>query len=174
MNNVQRSTKRLKPGVASAAAGRLAAGPFHTCAIKSDATAACWGHGSSGEVLPGSFSDQWMPQVVPSLSGMTYVAVGYRILRDQYRRHLIVLGRRQGCYTIRDGNNASYTGVKAVAMGYVHRCEHHRAVHGPQFGGTVGPRCCIGPKCGSLRGHVGRGPALPQCPVDRGGQPGGG
>ena len=108
---------------AAAAAGKLAAGPFHTCAIKADATVACWGHGSSGEVLPGSLSDQWAPQVVPGLANMTYVAVGYQeSCAIDTAGVLSCWGGGRPINTLKDGSNVNLTGVKAVAMGYTHRC----------------------------------------------------
>ena len=108
---------------ASPAAGKLAAGLAHTCAIKADATVACWGHGSSGEVLPGRFVDQWTPQVVPGLSGMTYVAVGYQeSCAIDTAGILSCWGGGRGINTLKDASNVNLTGVKAVAMGYLHRC----------------------------------------------------
>ena len=39
-------------------AGKLAAGPQHTCAIRADGTLACWGHNSSGQIGTGA-SASW-------------------------------------------------------------------------------------------------------------------
>lgn len=108
----------------AASAGKIAVGPFHTCAVKADATVACWGHGSNREVLPGSLSDQWTPVVVPGLTGMTYVAVSYQ--RSCAIDNFGVLSCWGGGLTtptaIKDGNNVTYTGLKAVAMGTLHTC----------------------------------------------------
>jgi len=113
------------PITAAPASGKVAVGPWHTCAVKADATVACWGHGSSGEVLPASLSDWSSPAVVPGLTGMTYVAVGYQ--RSCAIDNLGVLSCWGGMgltapTTIKDGSGVAYTGVKAVAMGLLHTC----------------------------------------------------
>ncbi len=107
-----------------ATAGKIAAGPDHTCAIKADGTVACWGRNSSKEVTPSNGFDQDVPVVVPGLTGMTQVAVGFQhscaidsvgILSCWGRGYSNVT-------TIKDGNNANYVGVKAVVVGSYHTC----------------------------------------------------
>ena len=104
-------------------AGKIAVGPFHTCAVKADATAACWGHGSSGQVLPGSTSDFWSPTVIPGLSGVTYVAAGQlESCAIDGTGTLWCWGGGRAMAAIQDGSGVNYTGVKAVAAGFLHRC----------------------------------------------------
>lgn len=104
--------------------GKISVGPFHTCAIKADATVACWGHNSSSEVLPGNFSDQWTPVVVPGLTGMTKVAAGYQ--RSCAIDTAGVLscwgGGKSAPATIKDGSNVAFTGTSAVVVAYTHAC----------------------------------------------------
>jgi alpha-tubulin suppressor-like RCC1 family protein len=112
------------PPPAGAALGKVAAGEFHTCAVKADATVACWGLNTSGQVLPGNNNDQSTPVVVPGLSGIVYVAVGMQqsCAIDGSGRLWCWGGGRGAPQTLKDANSIEITGVKAVAMGYAHMC----------------------------------------------------
>jgi alpha-tubulin suppressor-like RCC1 family protein len=54
------------------------AGVKHTCAIKSDATVACWGYNSSAQIGSGNFTNWDRPFSVPGLTDMIAVAAGDR------------------------------------------------------------------------------------------------
>jgi alpha-tubulin suppressor-like RCC1 family protein len=117
-------TLATPPLSASLSAGKIAVGTFHACAVKADATAACWGHGSSHQVVPGGSSqDAWTPQVIPGLSGVTYVAAGQvESCAIDGTGTLWCWGGGRGLAAIKDGSGVNYTGVKAVAMGLMHSC----------------------------------------------------
>jgi alpha-tubulin suppressor-like RCC1 family protein len=54
----------------------VAAGPSHTCAIKSDQTLWCWGTNTMGELGDGTTADHPKPTQVPKLVNVTRVALG--------------------------------------------------------------------------------------------------
>jgi alpha-tubulin suppressor-like RCC1 family protein len=112
------------PLTVAPASGKIAVGQYHTCAIKADTTLACWGHNSSGEVLPGNFSDQSAPVVVPGLTGVTQVAVSYQ--RSCAVANLGILycwgGGLSTPTPVKDASGVAFTGVKGVAMGSLHTC----------------------------------------------------
>lgn len=107
------------PLTVAPASGKIAVEQYHTCAIKTDTTLACWGHNSSSEVLPGNFSDQSAPVVVPGLTGVTQVAVSYQ--RSCAVANLGILycwgGGLSAPTPVKDANGVAFTGVKGVAMG---------------------------------------------------------
>ncbi len=104
---------------------KIAAGESHTCAVKADATVACWGKGSSREVLPGSGINQDIPVTVPGLSGITQVAVGFqRSCALDANGGLLCWGRGNGTGigTVTDIANVPHTGIKAIVLGAYHGC----------------------------------------------------
>ena len=107
-----------------ASAGKIAAGPDHTCAVKADGTVACWGKNSSREVTPSNGFTQDVPVVVPGLTAMTQVAVGFQhSCAIDGTGALLCWGRNQtSVATIKNDNNVNYTGVKGVALGSYHTC----------------------------------------------------
>ena len=105
--------------------GKIAAGESHTCAVKADATVACWGKNSNGAVLPGVGFDQDRPVTVPGLSGITQVAVGFqRSCALNTNGNLLCWGRGNGMgvATITDSANVPYAGIKAIVLGAYHTC----------------------------------------------------
>jgi alpha-tubulin suppressor-like RCC1 family protein len=104
--------------------GKLAAGPTHTCAIKADGTVACWGHNSSREVTPLYGADQDLPVVVPGLSGMVQVAVGFQrsCAIDGAGAVSCWGGGSLSVQPLRDGGGVAITGAKAVTLGAAHGC----------------------------------------------------
>jgi alpha-tubulin suppressor-like RCC1 family protein len=107
-----------------ASAGKITAGPDHTCAVKADGTVACWGKNSRREVTPSNGFNQDVPVVVPGLAGMTQVAVGFQhsCAIDGTGALLCWGGNQTSVATIKDGSNVNYTGVKGVALGNAHTC----------------------------------------------------
>jgi alpha-tubulin suppressor-like RCC1 family protein len=53
------------PGLLSDAV-QLGAGPYHTCALKTDGTAACWGNNRNGELGNGTTSQNFSPTPTPT------------------------------------------------------------------------------------------------------------
>jgi alpha-tubulin suppressor-like RCC1 family protein len=54
----------------------VAAGHYHTCAVKSDGTAWCWGSNAGGRLGDGSFSDHPTPVQVSGLGGVQAISAG--------------------------------------------------------------------------------------------------
>ena len=107
------------------AAGKIAVGQFHTCAVKADSTVACWGHNTSHEVAPGpALTSVPEPVVVAGLTGITHVAAGYQ--RSCAIGSLGSIWCWGGAMTtptlLKDRNGVDIAGAKALAMGYVHNC----------------------------------------------------
>jgi len=55
---------------------RIAAGPFHTCALLKNHTVKCWGRNGEGQLGDGTAIDTATPVVVKSLSGAVQIAAG--------------------------------------------------------------------------------------------------
>src|SRR3954470_17135265 len=68
------------PGVpgASHCAATPSAGDQHTCAIRNDATAWCWGRNTAGQLGDGTTDDHPLPTQVVQLTGVTAIAAGGR------------------------------------------------------------------------------------------------
>jgi alpha-tubulin suppressor-like RCC1 family protein len=58
---------------------KVVAGAFHTCALRDDHTVWCWGENADGQLGDPSFtsSARWTPAVVPNLSEVTSLALGF-------------------------------------------------------------------------------------------------
>jgi alpha-tubulin suppressor-like RCC1 family protein len=69
---------RCVPSEPEAATCALAvsAGDEHTCAIRKDGTAWCWGHNDSGQLGDGTATDQLVPSPVAMLTDLTAITAG--------------------------------------------------------------------------------------------------
>jgi alpha-tubulin suppressor-like RCC1 family protein len=54
--------------------GQISAGSTHTCAVRADSTAWCWGSGNDGRLGNGSTADQVRPVAVSTATGFDSVA----------------------------------------------------------------------------------------------------
>jgi alpha-tubulin suppressor-like RCC1 family protein len=54
--------------------GQISAGSTHTCAVRADSTAWCWGFGNDGRLGNGSIADQVRPVAVSTATGFDSVA----------------------------------------------------------------------------------------------------
>jgi alpha-tubulin suppressor-like RCC1 family protein len=54
----------------------IAAGGYHSLAVRANGTVAAWGYNIWGQVGDGTILDQWTPVTVPGLSGVRSVAAG--------------------------------------------------------------------------------------------------
>jgi alpha-tubulin suppressor-like RCC1 family protein len=62
------------PGLSGVVA--LAAGAFHSCALKTDGTVVCWGYNFNGQLGDGSTTARLSPTAVPALGGVAALAAG--------------------------------------------------------------------------------------------------
>lgn len=74
-NNAGSASPAQVDGIGSVAA--IAAGGFHTVALKSDGTVWTWGANSFGQLGNGNTTNTSTPTQVPGLSGVTAIAAGY-------------------------------------------------------------------------------------------------
>ncbi len=101
-----------------AQAGKLAAGDQNTCAVRADATLACWGRNDLGQVGPAGSAIWSTPYVLP-LVGVTAVAVGdTQTCAIHGPGDLSCWGGGTRTPTL----VAGHTGVRAVSVGAAHRC----------------------------------------------------
>ena len=74
----------------------IAAGYCHTCALRGDGTARCWGNNDYGQLGDNSTDDRLTPVAVSGLSNAVAIAAGWRPhLRPARRRHRPLLGPQQ-------------------------------------------------------------------------------
>jgi alpha-tubulin suppressor-like RCC1 family protein len=66
----------LFPAFASAVTPMVAAGSYHTVALKSDGTVVAWGYNGYGELGNGNNTEYWSPVVVSGLSNVVAVSAG--------------------------------------------------------------------------------------------------
>lgn len=111
----------------------IAAGYFHTCALLSGGSVACWGAGAAGELGNGGGSDSSVPLAVSGLTGVTAITAG-----QNYSCALLSSGTVEcwgyngdgelGSATTGLGGSSTpvpvtgLTGVTSIAAGYDHTC----------------------------------------------------
>jgi alpha-tubulin suppressor-like RCC1 family protein len=101
-------------------AGKLAASYRHTCAVRADATLACWGYNSSGQIGAGGYGSWPTPYLLP-LTGVTAVAAG------QSGTCAIHGAGNLSCWGSAGNSNvpvavAGFTGVLGATVGASHAC----------------------------------------------------
>ena len=92
------TTSQDSPVRVGARAGwtQAAVGLGHACAVRKDGTAWCWGLANSGDLGNGTTTGQYdRPVQVGGVAITRDLGRGLRCLRDPYRRHALVLGRRR-------------------------------------------------------------------------------
>ncbi len=54
----------------------ISAGTNHTCAVKTNGTALCWGHNNHGQLGDGTTTDRLNPTLVPDISSLLTASLG--------------------------------------------------------------------------------------------------
>jgi alpha-tubulin suppressor-like RCC1 family protein len=75
------------PAAAPAAAAHIAAGDYHTCALRGDGAVRCWGRNAEGQLGEGTSENRTMPVLVQGVTGATRLALGSNsscaVMRDR-------------------------------------------------------------------------------------------
>ncbi|MBE0605157.1 MAG: chitobiase/beta-hexosaminidase C-terminal domain-containing protein, partial [Deltaproteobacteria bacterium] len=110
-------------------AGRIAAGAYHTVAVKSDGTVWAWGYNYSGQLGDGTTTDRSLPVRVTGLSGVAAVAAGVGHTVAVKSDGTLWTCGANGFGQLGDGTTTNrsqpvqvtaLSGVVAIAAGYYH------------------------------------------------------
>jgi hypothetical protein len=113
------------PVPASAVLGKVGATWRHTCALRNDATLACWGYNSSGQLGRGDFNNWSVPFVVNALAGVTWVDAGDRASCAVFGAagNVACSGDGQSSTFVNvQGTSGDFTGAQSVAVGSGFKC----------------------------------------------------
>lgn len=109
----------------------LAAGGHHTCALRADATVACWGKNSTGQIGDGTNQRRETPTPVAGLSDVTQIAVGGDATCARQRSGRLHCWGENIFGQVGDRTNAArymptevhgLTDARFVALGHGHTC----------------------------------------------------
>src|SRR6185369_15318081 len=107
--------------------GKLGASYKHTCALRNDGKAACWGYNSSRQLGTGNTSNANSPFVISTLAGATFVDAGYSASCVVYGAagNVACSGDGQSSTFVNVGGGSGggdFTGAVAVAVGSGFKC----------------------------------------------------